>query len=332
MAPSVGIDPILLVQGPRHLGAFDKIGRPVAVAQHQQLDPHLLGQRPGRRGVGLRQVVDRVAVGQLQVGDAARVQTDGARGADEAARAAQLVAVLRQDQIGARPVGAQQRGRGLRGLQPGAADRQEAVQAGQFRGQAGVQAAADRAAQRLGARQARVGRGQLRRRGRQDGQRLGQQVDPFAAAQHGRAAAPAHPMPAAPRRSAPPPCPAARGPRPGSARSAAPSRVAAPATGTGAQPTGPRSGAFRARPRRRAARAARRPTDQTRAPGAGPGRPAPTGPARPPRPPHHPSQAAARSSPRSRIRATVFLCMISLLLSTCLPARSSGSTTPPAPP
>ena len=45
--------PVLLVQRARHLGALGEVRRPVAVTQHEQLGPHLLGERPGRRRVRL---------------------------------------------------------------------------------------------------------------------------------------------------------------------------------------------------------------------------------------------------------------------------------------
>ena len=67
---------ILCEQRPRHLTAFREVGRPVAVAQGQELDPHLLGQRPRRRRVRLRQVVHAVGIAQFQINDPPAVEAD----------------------------------------------------------------------------------------------------------------------------------------------------------------------------------------------------------------------------------------------------------------
>ena len=125
----------------------------------------------------LRQVVHAVGVVQLQIDDPSPIEADKPRAADKAAGAAQLVVVLRQDQVGARTIGAQKGGRDLGGLQARARQRQEAIQPRQLLGQPGMQVAPDARAQRLCPSQPGVGVLQLRRLGRNDRQRFGQEVE-----------------------------------------------------------------------------------------------------------------------------------------------------------
>jgi len=109
---AVGLDaPILQVECARHVGGLGEIGRPVAVAQQPKIGSHVPGQGRGRRGVGLLEVVDRIAVGKGQIGELALVERHMARAADEAPGGAQLIVVLREQEIGARPIRAEERGR-----------------------------------------------------------------------------------------------------------------------------------------------------------------------------------------------------------------------------
>ena len=131
----------------------------------------------------LLEVVDRIAVAQLDFRDPPFVQSYVAHAADEATGGAQLIAILRQYQVGARTVHAQQRWRGLGALQPGARERQETTQTRQLRRQLGMQRAAHLRCQRLGARHARVGRSQLRASCGDQRERAGEQLSLAALAQ-----------------------------------------------------------------------------------------------------------------------------------------------------
>jgi len=176
--------PILEVERTRHVGGFGEIGRPIAVAKQPKVGGHVPRQGRGRRGVGLLEVVDRIAVSKCQVGELAPVERHMARTADKASGAAQLVVVLGQQEVRARPICAEESGRKRRKLQPAGRQRQERVEFRQLTGQSRLGERRQRRADLRGAHHVCARRLDLGLRSLERIDRLRQRVEAASACHH----------------------------------------------------------------------------------------------------------------------------------------------------